>query len=296
MTENPALNAASLQGRAETLAQNLPPLLARAIRLADGVILGEHGRRRAGIGGDFWQYRPAIAGDSARAIDWRRSARSDQHFVQQKEWQAAQIVTLWADNAAAMQYSSDVDLPSKANRAALVALAISALLIRGGEQVGLTHVPARRGQVQLQRLAAALAHQLPLGIDEYGHPEIQMIPHHSRAVFLSDFLGDLDQLGIAMAQLADKGVKGALVQILDPTEEAFPFQGRTLFESMGRGLRHETHKARELRGRYIERLAARKYALAEMAARSGWQYHCHHTDGPASEALLWLFHVLEARR
>ena len=106
----------------------------------------------------------------------------------------------------------------------------------------------------------------------------------------------MDQLGTAMTQLADKGVGGVLVQILDPAEEAFAFQGRTLFESMGRGLRHETRKARDLRERYIARLGARKQALSEMAARFGWQYHCHHTDAPAAAPLLWVFHALEAHR
>ena len=38
---------------------------------------GAHGLRRPGPGEEFWQYRPAQPGEPARAIDWRRSARSD---------------------------------------------------------------------------------------------------------------------------------------------------------------------------------------------------------------------------
>ncbi|MCP5038224.1 MAG: DUF58 domain-containing protein, partial [Rhodobacteraceae bacterium] len=96
--------------------------------------------------------------------------------------------------------------------------------------------------------------------------------------------------------VADHGVKGVLLQVLDPAEEAFPFHGRTVFESMGRGLSHETRKARDLRERYLDRLAERKAALAAIAARIGWQYYCHHTDSTASTALLWLYHALEERR
>ena len=287
-----------LRGRAEALAGNLPPLLARALRLADGVMLGEHGRRRPGSGDAFWQYRPAVAGDAARAIDWRRSARSDQHFVQQKEWQAAQVVMLWADNSAAMRYASNKSLPQKADRAALLTLALAALLIRGGERVGLPDLPPGAGDLQLARLATAIttaisSDQSPT---EYGTPQIGNIPHHSRAVFASDFLGDLQPLETALGQLAERGVKGALVQILDPCEEAFPFLGRTLFESMGAGIRFETRKARDLRERYKDRLAQRKQALHAMTARIGWHYHLHHTDKAASSALLWLFHALEERR
>ena len=43
-----------LRESAEALAAALPPLLARAEALAATVVLGEHGRRRAGTGDEFW--------------------------------------------------------------------------------------------------------------------------------------------------------------------------------------------------------------------------------------------------
>ena len=287
---------APLQARATALAGNLPPLLARAYRLADAVVLGEQGRRRPGQGDAFWQYRPAQAGDPAHMIDWRRSARSDQHFVQQKEWQAAQTVMLWADLSASMGFTSG-DHASKGARAALLALALSVLLIRGGERVGLCGLAPGRGQVQLARLAGALEQGLEPGDGgEYAMPEVAAIPAHARAVFLSDFFGDIDALARALAALADRGVIGALVMVLDPVEEDFPFAGRTIFESMGRSLRFETRRADDLRQRYLARLDERKAALAALAAQSGWQFHVHHSaDAPAS-ALLWLYQAMEARR
>jgi uncharacterized protein (DUF58 family) len=98
----PDLRTPDLRTRAEALGQTLPPLLAEAEMLASTVMMGEHGRRRAGLGDEFWQYRPAHQGDSARMIDWRRSARSDAHFVREREWQAAQSVTIWVDPAKSM--------------------------------------------------------------------------------------------------------------------------------------------------------------------------------------------------
>ncbi len=289
----------ALVGRAAGLAGDLPPLLARAWRLADAVALGEQGRRAPGQGDAFWQFRPARPGDPARAIDWRRSARSDQHFVQEKEWQLAQTVMLWADASASMQFASRDDLEPKAVRAALVALALSVLLIRGGERVGLSGLPPGRGQVQLSRLARALAGRLDKDMaatgTDYGTPGDTPVPRHARAVFLSDFLGDLAPTREAVLRLADRDVRGALVMILDPAEEAFPFQGRTIFQSMGRTLTFETRRAADLRARYQERLAARKAALAELAGESGWTHLCHHTADPAAQALLWLHHGLEVR-
>jgi uncharacterized protein (DUF58 family) len=296
--------SARLRGRAETLAGSLPPLLAEAERLAASVMLGAHGRRRAGLGDEFWQYRPAHPGDEARVIDWRRSARSDAHFVREKEWQAAQSVVFWVDGSRAMDFSGDRCRPPKADRARLLALAASVLLIKGGERVGLTApaVTPRSGNAQLLRLAMSLGGMGEAGAAEiedtadYGAPQADSLPPHGRAVFLSDFLGDPAGVEAALTRAADAGVRGALVQVLDPVEEAFPFDGRTIFESMSGALRHETLRAGDLRGRYLERLAERKDRLAALARLTGWQYLCHHSAEPPLGALLWLYHALEGGR
>ncbi|MHC0053520.1 DUF58 domain-containing protein [Actibacterium sp. D379-3] len=287
---------AALRAHAESLAAPLPPLLAEAEHLAATVLLGEHGRRRAGMGEEFWQYRPATPGDEARSIDWRRSGRSDVHFVREKEWQAAQSVLLWVDDAQSMRFAGDGSHGAKAARARLLALAVSVLLIRGGERVGLSGfaLPPRRGELQLLRLAEAFAAEG--AAPDYGVPEARGMLPYSRALFISDFLGDMAPVEAALAKAADRGVKGALLQVLDPQEEAFPFDGRTIFESMSGSLRHETLKAGDLRDRYLARLAARKDRLAYLARLSGWHYTCHHTGESAQAALLWLFRALERVR
>jgi uncharacterized protein (DUF58 family) len=285
--------ALPLRPRAEALGQALPALLAAADHLSSTVVLGDHGRRRAGMGDEFWQFRAAHAGDSARMIDWRRSARSDATFVQEREWQAAQSVTLWVDASKSMAFTGDRTRAPKADRARLLALALAILLLRGGERVGLSgdKAPPRSGRAQADRLALALSSETT---EDYGIPDASGMVAHGRAVFLSDFLGDLAGVEAAMAQASDRGLRGALVQILDPAEEEFPFDGRTIFESMGGSLRFETLRAGDLRGRYLARLADRKDRLLTLARASGWHYHCHHTGAPAQGALLWLYQALEA--
>ncbi|MEO0389520.1 MAG: DUF58 domain-containing protein, partial [Pseudomonadota bacterium] len=135
-----------LRAKAETEAARLPALLARAEHLANAVLLGDHGRRRAGMGDDFWQYRPAQQGDSRRLIDHRRSAMGDVQFVREREWQIAQSVMLWCDLGASMRFASGAAVPEKGDRARVLTLALAILLIRGGERVGLTgtRLPPRR--------------------------------------------------------------------------------------------------------------------------------------------------------
>ncbi|PZX15729.1 uncharacterized protein DUF58 [Palleronia aestuarii] len=285
-------DAAQLRSRAEALAETFPPLLAGAQHLAQSVLLGSHGRRRPGQGDEFWQYRPVMTGDESRSIDWRRSGRSDAHFVRQKEWQAAQSVMLWVDLSRSMAFASNRNVPEKRHRACELALALAILLNHGGERVGLSDhdLPPRTGQLQLLRIAQALG---AYGTEEYGAPNAREMPARSRAVFVSDYLGDIAALRDALTAAADRGVSGIVLQVLDPQEEAFPFDGRTIFESMGGAVRHETLKAGDLRSRYLDRLAARKAELADLARRTGWQYHVHHTDTAATQALLWCYSALE---
>lgn len=286
---------ADLRARAEALGQALPPLLAEAEMLAATVMLGEHGRRRAGLGDEFWQYRPAHQGDSARMIDWRRSARSDAHFVREREWQAAQSVTLWVDPSKSMSFSGDRGRAAKGDRAKLLALALAVLLLRGGERAGLAGMAApRAGRSQMLRLAARLS-----GAEDgedFGAPETEGMVSHGRAVFLSDFFGNLAGVEAGLARAADRGVKGVLMQILDPAEEEFPFAGRTIFESMGGSVRFETQQAGDLRARYLARLAERKDRLSTLARAVGWHFTTHHTGQPAQSALLWAYGALQGGR
>ena len=287
------IHSTALRERSERAAALLPPLLARADHLAGTVLLGEHGRRRSGLGDDFWQYRPAQPGDSKRMIDHRRSARGDQQFVREREWQIAQSVMLWVDQGASMRFSSDENrLPSKIDRARLLALAIAVLLVRGGERVGLTgtSLPPRRGNMQIMRLADTLVVDDPM---DYAPPEHRAMIPHARAVFISDFLGEMAEVRLALTKAADRGVRGVVLQVLDPIEEQFPFRGRSIFQSVGGTLNHETLKANELRDRYLQRLAERREELQDLCKVTGWQFSCHHTGDSAQSALLWLYRALD---
>ncbi len=297
-----AAAASGAREQAQALAAALPPLLAEAQRLAATVVMGAHGRRRAGPGAEFWQYRAAMPGDSLRMIDWRRSARSDAPFIREREWQAAQSVALWVDTGRAMEFSgAPAQRPEKGARARLLALALAALLLRGGERVGLAagsqgmpRVTPRAGRGQLVHLASMLMAQRAEAERADTAPAAAVPAGH--LVMMSDFLGDSDALEAAVTAAAGRGARGVLLQVLDPVEETFPYSGRTLFESLSGETRFETRQADDLRRRYQDRLAARKHILHGLAQRVGWQYDCHHTDGAALGALIWLHNALEGQR
>ena len=128
------------------------------------VAQGEHGRRRAGTGDSFWQYRRYQAGDPVQNIDWRQSAKSGLPRSG-KRMRIRQNIYLWADLSASMNWHSHPDLPVKADRAVVITLAIASLLILGGERISRLETGQRPSgsRAILNRLADELTTQVEDG-------------------------------------------------------------------------------------------------------------------------------------
>lgn len=307
------LTAASPAGRllleAEALVQNLPPLLVAAERVAATVAQGVHGRRRVGSGESFWQFRRYQPGDAAGRIDWRQSARTDRLYVRETEWAAAQSVWLWCDGSASMRYRSAAAWPAKIDSARLLVLALAALLIRSGERVALLGegLQPASGRAALARLALALdarprpaapapplsPSSLPnLSLPNPSLPPAEPLPRDARLVLFGDFLAPPERIEAAIHAFVRLGVRGALVQIIDPAEEALPFSGRILFsgcEADGEAL---FGRVEAVRAAYRTRFAAHREALRTLARGAGWTHLVHRTDQPPQMALLALYLAL----
>lgn len=269
---------------AEQLGASLPPLLVEAERVAATVMPGLHGRRRSGPGEAFWQFRAYLPGDQASRIDWRQSGKSDRLFIRETEWEAAQTVALWAGAGPGMEWRSSKDVPSKALRAQLLLLALASLLLRGGERVRLFGLPRPfAGRHALPSIADSLGQMAP-------RPEDHRIARHARAVLFGDFWEPLEATRGVIGALAAQGVRGHILQVLDPAEETLPYAGRIRFEAVAgsntpAALIPRVEAVREL---YAERLARHRSGLAALAQSAGWSFATHRTDQPPEAALLAL--------
>src|SRR6187551_1970225 len=130
-----AVTRATGQGR--SLAAAMPRLILESRRIAATVIHGLHGRRRAGSGENFWQYRRFVSGEPAHRVDWRRSARDDHLYVREREWEAAHTVWIWPDRSPSMVFASALVWETKLDRALVIAFALAEVLVEGGERVGI---------------------------------------------------------------------------------------------------------------------------------------------------------------
>ncbi len=278
-----------LQTEAHGLADHLPELVLDALRIANTVAHGIHGRRRAGPGETFWQFRQLGEQDAATLIDWRRSASSDHLFVREREWEAAHTVWLWPDLSPSMAFNSHLSATQKRDRAIVLALAAAELLVRGGERVGLLGLtrPTASRKAATRLAESLLIHEMSAELTGSLPPEVRL-PRFSGAILISDFLDPAEAILKRLSLIAGSGVSGHLVQVLDPAEETLPYDGRAEFVATEGRERWIADRAESLRERYSARLKAHREELQEGCKRLGWTFLVHHTDRPAAEPILSL--------
>ena len=273
-------------GEGRTLAATMPRLVLEARRVAATVIHGLHGRRRAGSGENFWQYRRFVSGEPAARVDWRRSARDDHLYVREHEWEAAHTVWIWPDRSSSMVFASPLVRDTKLYRALVIALALAEVLVEGGERVGIPGLLRPTGSRNvIERMAQAIVHDdgerasLP--------PDFSPAPL-AEIVLLSDLWSDIADVRRTITRLAGNGARGHVVQIVDPAEETFPYWGRVEFVEPEGGSRITAGRAQIWRTDYNARVARHRAEIRSETDRLGWSFIIHRTDRPATELLLAL--------
>jgi len=273
-------------GQARSLAESMPRLILEARRIAATVIHGLHGRRRAGPGENFWQYRRFLSGEPARRVDWRRSARDDQLYVREQEWEAAHTVWIWPDRSPSMAFTSPLAQESKLDRTLVVGFALAEVLVQAGERVGMPGLMRPTGSRNvLDKMANAIVHDvtarasLPPSFAPSGLAEI---------VVVSDFWSPIAEVRTTLSQLSATGAHGHAVQIVDPAEETFPYSGRVEFVEPEGGGEITVGRAEAWKGDYEARIARHRAEIRAETDRLGWSFAIHRTDNPATELLLAL--------
>lgn len=267
----------------------------QAEKVAQSYLRGPHGRRRAGSGETFWQFRPYVAGDMPRDIDWRQTAKRDDVFVREREHEAAQALWICRDASASMDYASRKNLMTKADYAEVLVLSLGFLALEAGERVGvlgaggraqshLNILPLLQQQLNTATLEGALTHTPG---------------SHAVSVIVSDFYFDLASLDAFAAAAAGRGGRVLLVQVCDPAEEDFDYSGRVRFEdaeAVAGSAALLIDDARALRDQYRERFLAHRAALEEIARRHNGTLLPAQTNTPIETTLDRCLGVLMAER
>ena len=270
----------SLKAEADALASAFPRLTTRA-GAASSAQPGAAGRKRAGSGEHFWQYRAFNQEDGAHRVDWRRSARGDQLYVRETELETARTFLFWIDPTAGFHWRSADEHPTKAGRAAVLFMALSSLLSRAGERCGALGGP--RKATTGQRAPLMMAEDL-WGLDDDA-PFPDLIRDPATIFIASDFYSSLEIWKQRLAPLAAKNRNGVLLAVSDPIETGYPFEGRVRFSRPGQKSTRLIGRAETLKDAYLERFEQRRKDIRDLANELGWRVALHETTHPPAPAL-----------
>lgn len=139
---------------------------------AEGTFAGPHRSHFRGTAVEFADYREYSPGDDIRLMDWKVLARTDRHYVRLYDAERNLLTYLVVDTSGSMGFSGVVETtPSKLEYAARLAAAIGYLVVREGDEVGLSlgnerldeHLPAGASWLQLGRVLESLDAAKPAG-------------------------------------------------------------------------------------------------------------------------------------
>ncbi|MCG8494019.1 MAG: DUF58 domain-containing protein [Sneathiellales bacterium] len=285
----------SMRTDAEALSHQLPALRLQAQQLVKTLNTGTHGRRKAGAGEDFWQFRSYNTQDAASNIDWRQSARQDQLYIRQQELETAETVWFWVDHTMNMAFKSQKHLPFKVEAACILSLATGLLLVKGGENFGAVSKEAKasHGPASFERFAHEIISS-PVPFQKL--TSLLPVRSKSRFILVSDFLYDRKDLETVFDYITSLGREAVLVHIADPVEITFPFEGRAEFKGLDSSLSVTLNKSEAVREEYLQRFENHRNWLRETASRRDWTYCFHSTSQSAGQTLSTIYFSLQEEK
>ena len=232
-------------------------LVARLV--VEGFLTGLHKSPYHGFSSEFAEYRQYIAGESVAHMDWRVYAKTDRHYLKVYTEETNLRATLLLDCSASMDFTGDPGRPTKKAYASYLAAALSYLLLRQNDAVGLVTfdeaplamVPARSMRKQLFQVLKVLD-DLPVGtgtrLGKVLHRVAERVPRRGLILLLTDMMDDPARVISGLKHFRHRGHEVIVFQILDPRELDLGFHGEVEFESMeepGRRIRMEPSHLRE---------------------------------------------------
>lgn len=216
--------------------------------IVEGLYSGQHRSPFYDASAEFADYRPYVAGDEIRALDWRAYARTDRDYVRRFRKETEMCGCLVLDTSRSMNFRDEPPAPPKAKRgksvtyaartgipptkaeyAAYLLAALAYLMVRQNDRAGLalgsthlqTFLPPSATRTHLLQILATLERAQPDGTTHLGRLLTELSPLVLRKgvlVVASDLLADDADLMDALARFQFRGWRILLLHILTPTE------------------------------------------------------------------------------
>lgn len=276
---------------------------------------GRHASARAGVGLDFRDHRPYVAGDDPRRLDWRAMARRDRPILRQTDAEDELSVTVVLDANGGMAYGDGTR--SKQAHAMALGAGLLWLAQRQGDPIGVAlghdgqvDVGLARPSGSRERLGV-LAHRLAELSPKGACPWIDLLDalaprlaRRSLVVVLSDLIEvgpDAERtpqteqaLWRGLSGLAARGHEVVVVQVLHPDEIEFPWTDDRMLRFEDLRQIHDTLESpgQRLRDAYLDKFGAHLDAIASDCEAAGLRLLRTRTDEPAAAAFVRLLGLL----
>jgi uncharacterized protein (DUF58 family) len=259
--------------------------------LVDGLLAGLHRSPKKGFSVEFAEHRSYLPGDDLRFMDWKVLARADKWLIKQYEEETNMRATIVLDVSRSMDWGSSPAFLTKLKYAEQLVAALSLLLIRQRDSVGLIRfddqlrsvVPPKSRSIQWKRILTALADPgSGQGTDVAGAltQAGKLIKRRGMVVLVSDLLLDPKEVSDTIHALRSQGHDVTILHLFDPAERTFDIpSGESLFVDPEKGDSIALTPA-EVREMYAETVAAAIDEWRAYFASAGAFYEPIRTDLP----------------
>ena len=271
--------------KAEELSNKIPSLYVKADRIANTIWEGMHNRNKDGVGDNFWQFRKYEYGDPAHLIDWKKTAKSNETFIQEKELQTLQNFVIWRDTSKSMNFRSSESIDTKLYRANLFTLTLTIILSKSGENIVLNGLKTEllKGGNAVNFVSNQINEKVT---DSFkSSPNINEIKNNSDVILIGDFLNNINETEKTIKELSNRGINGIIIQILDPAERFFPYKGRINFNGLEGEQNILIGKAESVRNDYKKAIKIHIEKLEKLTTSYSWKYILDNSDQDASISL-----------
>jgi uncharacterized protein (DUF58 family) len=226
----------------ETLAR-LAGLELQARQIVEGFVAGLHQSPYHGFSIEFAEHREYVSGDDLRYVDWKVFGKTDRFYLKQYEEETNFSCYVLLDTSESMLYRSEAAKVTKLQYAQFVAAALSYLILRQQDAVGLAtfdngvrnFVRASSQPSHVKQLCHVMDQTSATGDSSMGpifHDLAERIKKRGLILIISDLFDHVDEILMGLKHFRHKRHEVLIMQVIDPAEQDFPFRDPTLFKGL----------------------------------------------------------------
>jgi len=267
----------------------------KARMVVEGFIAGMHKSPYHGFSVEFAEHRQYMPGDPIRDIDWKVFAKSDRYYVKRYEEETNLKAYILLDTSASMGYKSDDVTDTKFDYARTLASALSFMMLKQRDAVGLVnfsdkinqYIPPRSAGGHLHVLLQQFAQMQTASTTDLSLPLHEMaerIKRRGLIILISDLFDDPRKIISGLKHFRHRNHEVIVFQILDPREKDFGFTGEAIFEDMETGERITTLPW-QIKKDYIREFTSTSERIAAECRQARVDYYLINSSTPFDKAL-----------